>query len=31
MSDQVMNSSKEISVQDAAAEIHVWLQRYGTG
>ena len=29
--EPVLNSSKGISVQDAAAEIHVWLQRYGTG
>ena len=27
--EPVLNSSKRISVQDAAVEIHVWLQRYG--
>ena len=25
----VLSSAKRISAQDAAAEIHVWLQRYG--
>ncbi len=29
--EPVLNASKRISVQDAAAEINVWLQRYGTG
>jgi len=29
--ERVLNSSKRISVPDAAAEIDVWLQRYGTG
>lgn len=27
--ESVLNSAKRISAQDAAAEIHVWLQRYG--
>lgn len=27
--EPVLNSAKRISAQDAAAEIHVWLQRYG--
>ena len=27
--EAVLNSAKRISAQDAAAEIHVWLQRYG--
>ncbi len=29
--ERVLNSSKRISVPGAAAEIDVWLQRYGTG
>jgi hypothetical protein len=27
----VLNSSKKTSGQNAAADIHLWLERYGTG